>query len=56
MLNFSFKTISDSEAEMWKRRSQLRGLNTGRGTRRYIFQVHLRFLPCKTGVLRGATS
>ena len=36
--DFSFKTVSDSEAEVWKRRSQLRGLNTGRGTRRYIFR------------------
>lgn len=36
MLNFSLKTISDSEAEVCKRRSQLWGLNTGRGTRRYI--------------------
>lgn len=30
MLNFSFKTTRGPEAEAWKRRSQLRGLNTSR--------------------------
>lgn len=38
MLNFSFKTIRGPEAEAWKRRNQLRGLNTSKGTRRYVFR------------------